>query len=61
MEALALSHAMRAPIDIISAEQPTLHFGTEYAIEELPIVLTFHRYVLALGEHYNSVKPIEVK
>lgn len=58
MEALALSHSLTTPIWIVSAFEPILKVGESYMEHEAPIIMTFHRYLFALGEHYNSVQPI---
>lgn len=58
MEALALSKSLQLPIWILSAENKNICYGDEFLKHDSPIVLTFHRYLFALGKHYNSVKPL---
>jgi OTU domain-containing protein 6 len=61
MEALALSKSLQLPVWVLSAENKDLRFGDEFLKHDAPIVLTFHRYLFALGKHYNSAKPISVQ
>lgn len=61
MEALAISQSMQVPVWIVSAEANTLKFGEDFAAHEDPIVITFHRYLFALGKHYNATKPLLVQ
>lgn len=61
MEALALAKSLQMPIWVISADNKDLCFGDEFRKHDEPIILTFHRYLFALGKHYNSVKPLAVQ
>ncbi|XP_010971933.1 OTU domain-containing protein 6A [Camelus bactrianus] len=57
LELRALSHVLQTPIEVIQAESPALVFGVEYT--KRPLTLVHTRYSCSLGEHYNSVKPLE--
>ncbi|XP_055986134.1 OTU domain-containing protein 6A [Sorex fumeus] len=58
LELRALSHVLKTPIEVIQAESPMIVIGEEYS--KKPITLVFLHYACSLGEHYNSVKPIQV-
>lgn len=57
LELRALSHVLQTPIEVIQAYSPVLVIGEEYARK--PLTLVYLRYSCSLGEHYNSVKPLE--
>ena len=69
LELRALSEGLKCPIVVFSAEGPPLTMGAEFAEDEVEgddkkgwdkkkaLLLSFHRYYYALGEHYNSVIP----
>ncbi|XP_049727650.1 OTU domain-containing protein 6A [Elephas maximus indicus] len=57
LELRALSHVLQTPIEVIQADSPVVVIGEEYA--KKPLVLVHVRYACNLGEHYNSVKPLE--
>uniref|UniRef100_A0A182U5C5 ubiquitinyl hydrolase 1 n=1 Tax=Anopheles melas TaxID=34690 RepID=A0A182U5C5_9DIPT len=60
IEIKALASSLRCPIEVIQAEGPsTVHGEGESADRKL--VLTYHRFMYRLGEHYNSTKPIPVQ
>ncbi|XP_041769844.1 deubiquitinase OTUD6B [Anopheles merus] len=60
IEIKALASSLRCPIEVIQAEGPsTVHGEDESADRKL--VLTYHRFMYRLGEHYNSTKPIPVQ
>lgn len=54
LELRAMSHIVQTPIHVVQADVPRIVVGEEYHGE--PIILTYHRHELGLGEHYNSVK-----
>uniref|UniRef100_A0A182M366 ubiquitinyl hydrolase 1 n=1 Tax=Anopheles culicifacies TaxID=139723 RepID=A0A182M366_9DIPT len=57
IEIKALSTSLRCPIEVIQAVGPaTVHGEDESANRKL--VLTYHRHMYRLGEHYNSTKPM---
>ncbi|XP_013402008.1 OTU domain-containing protein 6B-like [Lingula anatina] len=55
LEVRALSNVLKHPIEIIQAEGPPMLIGDEYKDDAL--LLSYHRHVYGLGEHYNSVIP----
>jgi len=68
LELRALSHGLKVPVVVFSAEGPPLNMGQEYENngsdvensyeKKKAVLVSFHRYYYALGEHYNSVVPI---
>lgn len=57
LEIRALSNSLKCPIKVIQASGPgSIDQGTEF--EGPPLVLTYHRHMYRLGEHYNSTEPI---
>ncbi|KAJ8729338.1 hypothetical protein PYW08_000919 [Mythimna loreyi] len=53
LEIRALSSSLKCPISVIQATGPgSIDQGTEY--EGPPLVITYHRHMYGLGEHYNS-------
>lgn len=60
LEIQALSNILKSPIKVIQATGPlSIDQGTEY--ESPPLILTYHRHMYKLGEHYNSTEPIPVE
>ncbi|XP_006868615.1 PREDICTED: OTU domain-containing protein 6A [Chrysochloris asiatica] len=59
LELRALSHVLQTPIEVIQADSPVVVIGEEYTAK--PLVLVYMRYTCNLGEHYNSVKPLEAR
>lgn len=71
LELRALSHGLKVPVVVFSAEGPPLVMGKEYEGEtndgedggdydaKKAVLVSFHRYYYDLGEHYNSVVPVE--
>lgn len=58
-ELLALTRLLHRPIWVHSRGAPVLKMGEDLVDAPPPLQLTFHRHYYALGEHYNSVKPLE--
>lgn len=56
VELRALSHVLKCCIEVIQAMGPSVLVGEEYR-DKRQAILTFHRHMYGLGEHYNSVKP----
>ncbi|XP_059612562.1 deubiquitinase OTUD6B [Phlebotomus argentipes] len=55
IEIKALSHSLHVPIEVIQAAgPPTVQGDTEF--EGPNLVLTYHRHMYSLGEHFNSTK-----
>ncbi|XP_059013694.1 OTU domain-containing protein 6A [Mustela lutreola] len=57
LELRALSHVLQTPIEVIQADSPAVVIGGEYTRK--PLILVYLRYACNLGEHYNSVRPLE--
>lgn len=57
VELRALSEALKCGIEVIQAEGPPIIVGETYCQNREPrLVLTYHRNMYSLGEHYNSVE-----
>ncbi|XP_047516233.1 deubiquitinase OTUD6B [Pieris napi] len=53
LEIRALSNCLKCPITVIQATGPeTIEQGNDY--EGPPLIITYHRHMYSLGEHYNS-------
>lgn len=57
LEIRALSNALRCPIKIIQATGPQTLQGERY--DGVPLIITYHRHLYRLGEHYNSTLLID--
>ncbi|XP_075212409.1 deubiquitinase OTUD6B isoform X2 [Lycorma delicatula] len=57
VELRALSHVLKCRIEVIQASGPPVILGEEYQNSSKHIILTYHRHMYGLGEHYNSVQP----
>lgn len=56
VEIMALSNALKVPIEVLQATgSPTVHFAESF--HEPNLVITYHRHFVSLGEHYNSTQP----
>lgn len=61
LEIRAISQSLSKRILIYDAVAPVLTMdGSDGSDSNPPIRLTFHRHFFSLGEHYNSVKPINL-
>ncbi|XP_004930979.1 deubiquitinase OTUD6B [Bombyx mori] len=59
LELRALSNILKCPINVIQAVGPDcIEQGTEF--EGPPLIITYHRHMYSLGEHYNSTNLISV-
>lgn len=60
-EILALSRAYHTPIHVVQAGSPVVKVGTEEASdpEEVPVIISYHRHMYGLGEHYNSLHKVK--
>lgn len=57
IELQALASALKITIRVLQADPPGLIVqGEEYAKNGEPLVITYHRHLYGLGEHYNSTK-----
>lgn len=54
LELLAISHLFKQPVHVIQAFAPVIVIGEQF--EAKPIIITFHRHQLSMGEHYNSTQ-----
>ncbi|KAH6799503.1 Cysteine proteinases superfamily protein [Perilla frutescens var. frutescens] len=65
LELGALTHCLRKHIAIFSGSFPDVEMGKEYksgsatGSSNASIRLSYHRHAFGLGEHYNSVVPME--
>lgn len=58
IELKALSSILKAPIEVLQATGvPTVQGEDEYPGPNL--VITYHRHMYSLGEHYNATKPLK--
>ncbi|KFM82157.1 OTU domain-containing protein 6B, partial [Stegodyphus mimosarum] len=55
VEIQALSNICGKPMEVIQAEGPSVIAGDEHDSPRL--IISYHRHVYGLGEHYNSVVP----
>ncbi|XP_063780159.1 deubiquitinase OTUD6B [Pseudophryne corroboree] len=58
LELRALSHILQTPIEVVQAEASPIVIGEEYSSK--PITVVYMRHAYGLGEHYNSVEPLNV-
>lgn len=58
IEITALSNVLKAPIEVIQATGPATIQG-ERVFNEPNLIITYHRHMYSLGEHYNGTKPIQ--
>lgn len=60
LEVKALSSSLKCPIDIVQATGPdSIKQGAEFPGP--PLVISYHRHMYSLGEHYNSTCPADVE
>lgn len=54
----ALSQVLRRPFEVVQAEGRPVVIGEEFLDSSTSaVLLTYHRHMYGLGEHYNSVQP----
>lgn len=58
IEIRALSHVLNVPIEVIQAVGPVTVQGSD-EFNGPNLVITYHRHIYSLGEHYNSTKPAQ--
>lgn len=61
LELRALAAALKCVVVVHSAGQPTLRMGDDAAANAPELHISYHKKLLALGEHYNSLRPIQQK
>lgn len=54
LELLAISHLFKQPVHVIQAFAPVIVIGEQF--DARPIIISFHRHQLSMGEHYNSTQ-----
>lgn len=57
IEITALSSVVKAPIEVIQATGPVTVQG-EHEHPEPNLIITYHRHMYSLGEHYNGTIPL---
>uniref|UniRef100_A0AAG5D593 OTU domain-containing protein n=1 Tax=Anopheles atroparvus TaxID=41427 RepID=A0AAG5D593_ANOAO len=60
LEIKALSSGLQCPIEIIQAVGPSTVHGEEESSDR-KLILTYHRHMYRLGEHYNSTQPLPTR
>ncbi|CAG0898625.1 unnamed protein product [Darwinula stevensoni] len=55
VELQALSGALKCRLEVIQGDAPTLIFGDDL---QTSLILTYHRFIYGLGEHYNAAMPL---
>jgi hypothetical protein len=55
----ALARALRRQIRVFAVGMPLLTLGDEFAGEGSTLEVCYLRHAFGLGEHYNSVEPLE--
>jgi OTU domain-containing protein 6 len=55
----ALARALRRQIRVYAVGMPLLTLGDEYAGEGSTLEVCYLRHAFGLGEHYNSVEPLQ--
>lgn len=59
IEIKALSQVLKAPIEVLQASGPPT-IQNEDNFSGPTLIITYHRFMYSLGEHYNSTQPISV-
>lgn len=57
LEIKALSHVLNQPIIVVQSDGPVLTVGE--GCHGNPVTVVYHRHAFGLGEHYNSVEPLQ--
>lgn len=55
IEIKALSNSLRVPIEVLQASGPPT-VQNEHNVKGASLIITYHRFMYSLGEHYNSTK-----
>lgn len=61
IEISALSNVLQVQIEVIQATGPPTIQGAEEYSNKPRLVITYHRHMFSLGEHYNSTKPLMIE
>ncbi|GJJ71842.1 OTU domain-containing protein 6 [Entomortierella parvispora] len=59
-ELLALSRVHKVPIWVVQMGSPTVKLSADAYPNETPLMVSYHRHMYGLGEHYNSLRPKKV-
>lgn len=59
IEIKALSQVLQAPIEVLQASGPPT-IQNENNFSGPTLIITYHRFMYSLGEHYNSTEPVSV-
>jgi OTU domain-containing protein 6 len=58
IEIKAISNSLKVPIEIIQATGPSTVQGVD-EFQPPNLVITYHRHIYSLGEHYDSTQPAQ--
>ncbi|KAF9290911.1 OTU domain-containing protein 6B [Linnemannia elongata] len=56
-ELLALSRVHKVPIWVVQMGSPTVKLSEGVDATKTPLMVSYHRHMYGLGEHYNSLRP----
>ncbi|KAG0211148.1 OTU domain-containing protein 6B [Mortierella sp. GBA30] len=56
-ELLALSRVHEVPIWVVQMGSPTVKLSADVYPTKTPLMVSYHRHMYGLGEHYNSLRP----
>ncbi|KAG0370206.1 hypothetical protein BC939DRAFT_1612 [Gamsiella multidivaricata] len=56
-ELLALSRVHKVPIWVVQMGSPTIKLSADVYSAKTPLMVSYHRHMYGLGEHYNSLRP----
>ncbi|KAF9961583.1 OTU domain-containing protein 6B [Mortierella alpina] len=56
-ELLALSRVHKVPIWVVQMGSPTVKLSADVYPAKTPLMVSYHRHMYGLGEHYNSLRP----
>ncbi|KAG0030272.1 OTU domain-containing protein 6B [Podila clonocystis] len=56
-ELLALSRVHKVPIWVVQMGSPTVKLSADVYSTKTPLMVSYHRHMYGLGEHYNSLRP----
>ncbi|KAI8804812.1 hypothetical protein BJ742DRAFT_427346 [Cladochytrium replicatum] len=59
LEIQALAKCVKRSIHVIQMNTPIVKIGEEFEKNGPPLVVSYHRHMLGLGEHYNSVTVVQ--
>ncbi|KAF9084236.1 OTU domain-containing protein 6B [Mortierella sp. GBA35] len=59
-ELLALSRVHKVPIWVVQMGSPTVKLSADVFSAKTPLMVSYHRHMYGLGEHYNSLRPKQV-